>query len=146
MACRSSVAAPAAERLDDFGVELPAGPFFEFRDCRTVRLGLAVHAVARDCVEGVGDREDARVQIYLLAAKPERVARAVEALVVLGDDARSAFEELDARKNLLAVQGVSPHLRPLLVRELRGLAQDGVGHAYLPDVVQERAELKRPQL
>src|SRR5439155_761896 len=54
--------------------------------------------------------------------------------------------ELDARQNLLAVPRVLSHLRPLLVRELRGLAQDSVGHAYLPDVVKERAELKRPQL
>src|SRR5436309_2153621 len=61
-------------------------------------------------------------------------------------DARSAFEKFDARQNLLAVQRVASHLRPFLVRESRGLSQDRVGHAYLPDVVQKRAELKRAQL
>src|SRR5437764_14079155 len=73
----------AAEGFDDFGVELPAGPLFQFSDCRAVRLGLAVDAVARDGIEGVGDGEDARVQIYLIPSNSKRVARARDALVML---------------------------------------------------------------
>ena len=38
------------------------------------------------------------------------------------------------------------HLEPLGLVERRGLAKDCVGHAYLSDVVQERAELERDQL
>jgi hypothetical protein len=66
--------------------------------------------------------------------------------VVLGDDARRPFEEVDVAQNLLPVQRVLAHLHPLGLVERARLAQDGVGHADLADVVQQRAELQRAQL
>src|SRR2546423_554217 len=104
------LARDAAEGLDYFRIELPSGPLFEFGDRRAVRLGLAVDPVARDGVEGVGDGEYSSVQVYLLAPQPQRIARPVPLLVVLRDDARRAFQELDARQNLLAVPRVPTHL------------------------------------
>src|SRR5205823_13432534 len=105
----------------------------------------AIDAVARDRVEGVGDGEDARVQIDLRAAAARRVARAVETLVVLGDDARRAREKFDLAENLCAEHGMLAHALPLTLIERRGLAQDRIRNADLTDVVQERAELQRAQ-
>ncbi|MDT7807215.1 MAG: hypothetical protein QOJ70_1028 [Acidobacteriota bacterium] len=65
---------------------------------------------------------------------------------MLDDDARSAFEELYAAKDVAAMNGVKPHLLPLFFGEPRGLAKYRVGHSDLADVVKERAELKRAHL
>src|SRR5688500_16280752 len=73
----------AAERLDHPRVELPTTEGFQLRRRLVVAAAPAVDAVARHRVEGVGDGEDARVRIDLLAAQPRRVARAVPTLVVL---------------------------------------------------------------
>src|SRR5207248_11727297 len=105
-----------------------------------------VDSVAGDGVEGVGDGEDACVEIDLLALQAQRVARPVPPLVVLSHDARGPFEELDAAKYPLPVQRVLPHPDPLLLRQRRGLAQYRVGHPDLADVVEERAELQRARL
>src|ERR1044072_5859537 len=64
---------------------------------------------------------------------------------MLRDDARSAFEELDAAKNLPPVPGVLAHLLPFFFGQASGLAQDSVGHSDLADVVEERAEFERAQ-
>jgi hypothetical protein len=50
------------------------------------------------------------------------------------------------RKICLPVQGMLAHAHPFRFAEIRGLVQDGIGHADLADVVQQRAELKGAHL
>ena len=53
------------------------------------------------------------------------------------DRERAGGEELERRDDLGADERVLPHQRPLCVVELAALAQHRLGHADLPDVVQE---------
>jgi hypothetical protein len=140
------LARDAPERRHHLRVELPPRELFQLGDRHFVRASRAIDAVARDRVEGVGDGEDARVEVDLFGAQAARVTRPVPLLVVLPDDARRPFQKFDALQNLLAVHGVTAHVHPFLRAELRGLVQDGVRHADLADVVQERAELQRAQI
>src|SRR5205823_11173914 len=88
----------------------------------------------------------AGVGLDLLALQAQRVARPVPPLVVLSHDARGPVEQLDAAQYLLPMQRVLAHLTPFFFRQRRGLAQDGVRHPDLADVVEERAEFERARL
>src|SRR5215218_10605609 len=100
----------------------------------------AVRAVARHCVERVGDREDPRAGRNLLATEAVRIAGAVPALVVAPDDAPAlAVEERDALEHLLADHRVRLDEPPLGLVQRTRLSEDRVGHADLPDVVEEEA-------
>src|SRR5215213_10057452 len=71
------------ERGHDAGVELRAGAAVHFGERLGARDLCAVDAVGRHRVVGVGNEEDARGQLDLLAGEVVRVARAVPALVVV---------------------------------------------------------------
>src|SRR4051812_25922860 len=61
------LARDAAEGFDDARVELARGVSVQLDERLFVAAPGAVDAVARDGVEGVGDGEDARVEVYLRA-------------------------------------------------------------------------------
>src|ERR1041385_1105198 len=122
-------------------VELPPAERLKLGGSSLVAAPSTVDPITRHRVEGVGHGEDACVDVNLLALQPQRVARPVPLLVVLRDDARRAFEEFDAAQNLLPVQRMLAHPRPLVLRERGGLSEYRVGDSDLADVVKERAEL-----
>src|ERR671937_630232 len=84
----------AQKRLDHLRVELRARVPAQLDGRALIRLTASVDAVAGDGVEGVGNREDPRVQVNPLATQPQGVARPVPPLVVLGHDAGRALQEL----------------------------------------------------
>jgi hypothetical protein len=53
------VGVEAQERVDDVGVELLAAVAADFLECALERPGLLVGAVVGECVEDVGERDDA---------------------------------------------------------------------------------------
>src|SRR5207247_7961993 len=81
-----------------------------------------------------------------LAREAVGIAAAVEALVVVTDRERAGGEELERRDDLGTDERVLPHQRPLCVVELAALAQHRLGHADLPDVVQEPGLAAGPRL
>jgi len=54
------------KRFNDPRIELPTGPFVQFLSSSFVGSALAVHTIARDCIECVRDRKDARTNVDLL--------------------------------------------------------------------------------
>src|SRR3954453_7333618 len=86
----------ARERLDARGVERAPGLLAQQRQRALGRPRLAVHAVGDERVVDVAAGEDARADLELGARPRQRVAAAVEALVVLADEgvdrAREAAE------------------------------------------------------
>src|SRR5215216_603319 len=110
--------------LDHFRIELATGPVVQLLRCRFVRLAASIHAIARDRVERVSHRKDARVDVDLFATQAEWITCAVPLLVMLGHHARRAFKKLDASQDLLTMQWMFAHAHPLFFRKLRGLAQD----------------------
>ena len=91
-------------------------------------------------VQGVGDREDARADVDLLAARAcagspcRRTAPGGESTIC-----RRHREERDRLDHVVADVRVLAHLHPLLGSQLAGLEQHRVGHANLPDVVEQGA-------
>src|SRR5689334_3096199 len=63
--------------VDHRRVEVRADMGGEFFARLLIGSGGAIRAVAGDGVKGIGDREDAGVDMYLLAAQAKRVAAAV---------------------------------------------------------------------
>ena len=94
----------------------------------------------------VGDREDARVAVELLAGQAEVVAAAVEPLVVGAGGRGEVAEGADALEDPHGQRRVAAHLHPLLVVELARLVEDQVGDAELADVVQQRGAAQVAQL
>jgi hypothetical protein len=134
------------ERPDQFRVELGAGATPDLAD-RVLEAGpLAIGAVGGHRVQGVGQGEDPGPDVDLLAEESPGVALAVEALLVAEDDRRRGAEEGDALDHLVADVRVALHLRPFLGSEASRLEQHRVGHADLPDVVEERAAADLLQL
>jgi hypothetical protein len=126
------------ERGDDARVELRAGAAHELGDRVIVRHGRAVRAVRGHRVVGVAGEDDAAAERDLLAGEPVGVAGAVEALVLVADDARHAAHAGDGAQDALADDRVLAHDVPLLAGQRARLVQDPVGHPDLADVVQQR--------
>ena len=129
-----AAAGEVEEDAHDGGVEL-----------RAARLGDAAHGLfaldggfvargARHAVEGLGERDDARLERDRIAGELLRVAVAVEPLVVVQHQRRDVGPELDRRQHAMAEHRVLA--RDAAVLELvRVEAQ----HA---DVVQQRREVQ----
>src|SRR5581483_6722242 len=129
----------AGERGDDVRVELRPCVRAKLRERGLRRLRLPVRAVGGDRLERVRDEDDARAERDLLARETERVARAVEMLVVVEDP---PVDRLDAEtvEERVPELGVALDDRELLVRQLAGRAQDRVREADLAEVMQEPGE------
>src|SRR6185369_8619288 len=54
--------------LDHFRIELPAGPVVKFLRCCFVRLATPINAIARDRVERISHRKDARADVDVFGA------------------------------------------------------------------------------
>ena len=105
------------------------------------RAGLSIRPVGGHGVVGVDDGEDARFERDAVSLQPERVALAVEALVMVEEYRQRALQEADLRDEDARQQRVPLHGLPFATAQGARLAQDGVGHAYLADIVEERAAL-----
>ena len=131
----------AGERLDAALVERAAGVVAQQLERALGRPGGAVDAVGDERVVDVADREDPRVQRQLLLGQAARVAAAVEALVMVGDEvANGGGEAAELLEQAPAGLGVALDLRVLLVGQPGGLAQDLQRHGELADVVQQPAD------
>ncbi len=71
-----------------------------------------------------------------------RVAASVVAFVVGEDGPGDRAEARDLADYLGAHLGMAAHVVPLFLGELAGLVEDGVGEAYLADVVQHGGVLR----
>src|SRR5436305_11882063 len=91
---------------------------------RDVGGGGAIRAITGDRVKGVGDSEDAGVDVNLFATQTPRVAAAVIFFMVLADDRSGAPQEIDAIDDPQAVVDVLAHLDPFVIRERPRLEQD----------------------
>jgi energy-coupling factor transporter ATP-binding protein EcfA2 len=140
---RSGLADSPAERVDDARVELRAGAAPHLGERLCFGAGCAVGAVGRHGAEGVAGADDARDERDLLAGEPVRVAAAVPVLVAGADDAADVAEEpADPLEQPLALDRVRLDDGPLVVGERAGLGDDLAGDLDLPDVVEERDELR----
>ena len=125
---------PLPEGVDDVRVELP------LRLADDLRLGgvpverAPVRAVARHCVERVGDGEDSRAHRNVVTGNAVRIPAAVPTLVVgTHDPDPLAAEERDAAQHLFTEHGVRRHQPSLGVGERGRLLEDLVGDpANLP--------------
>src|SRR5918911_1922317 len=82
------------ESLDHTGSKLSARPVVQFGCRRFITLRLAVHAVARDRIEGIRHLKDSGIQIYLFSAEAQRIARPIPSLMMLRHDSRRPGEKL----------------------------------------------------
>ena len=90
-------------------------------------------------VENIDDREYPGDTGNRVAAQPIGITRSVEALVVMANGQRRAFQPWVIRDDLDAEQGMGFHDLKLIVRQLTGLEQDTVGNADLAHIVKEGA-------
>jgi hypothetical protein len=56
------------KRFHNFRIKLPAGPIVQFLRRCLVRFAATIYTVARNRVERIGYREDARVDVDLFAS------------------------------------------------------------------------------
>jgi hypothetical protein len=110
------------------------------------RLGARIGPRRDHGVVGVHDAGDAPVDGNCRRAQPRRVARAVVALVVVGDHLDHArIHVARVLQQLEPVLDVVAHQRALSVIELAGLVEDGLRQARLADIEQHGAERDRAQ-
>src|ERR1044072_2653452 len=128
------------ERADDLRVELRPGAALQLGRRLFVPDRWTIRALARHRVEGVGHRDHAGVEVYLLAAQVRGIATAVPALVVFGRHAAHASGRSDAEQHARAVEWVLAHGLPLFGRQPPLLMQNLAGDEYLAEVVSQRAQ------
>ena len=90
---------------------------------------------------GVGDGEHLAGLGDRFAREAERIAGAVQPLVVVAHDVGHVLIGGQVREDFGALLGVLADVGPLVVVEGRVLAQDGVGRADLAQIVQEAGEV-----
>ena len=110
------------------------------------REGLLILALRAHRVVHVGDAAQHRREIQIRPRDAVRVARAVEAKVMLErHDRRERRNLRRAPKNLRAIDDVALHDHELLVGQLVGLVQDLGRRLHFADVVHERGEAEFAQ-
>ena len=125
----------AQERLHNLRIELRAGAALDLGGSLVVADRPAVAAVVGEGVEGVDHGEDAGAQVDVFTAQALRIAAAVIALLVVQHNGTGFLEKGDAGQHLITEFGMAPHNGPFLLGQRTGLAQDGVGHADLADIM-----------
>src|SRR5204862_1285571 len=126
----------AQQGLDDVGVELRARAALELAPRGLGADPLPVYAVAGHRLVRVRHGEDARLERNLVVSQPAGIAAAVGTLV-MGEDPAPDVVELGSSEDARADLRVLAHLGVLVVGERARLAQNRVGHADLPDVVED---------
>jgi hypothetical protein len=126
------------QRGDGRGAELRAGVALDLRARLRGRQRPPVGAVGRHRVPGVADEADAAGERHVLAGEPVGVAVAIPTLVLGAHGRREVGERADRAHDLRADRRVLAHHVPLRRGKAPPLLQDRVGHADLPDVVQQR--------
>ena len=104
---------------------------------RSCGQGLAVDARGDECVVDVADGEDARVEVERVARDAVRVARAVETLVMVTDEAERRLEVHRSRSTRTPFSGDADDVE-LRIRRCR--AQRTSRGCQLPHVVEEPAK------
>src|SRR5208283_3926499 len=97
------------ENLNDLGIELPAGPDFDFLAGRGKCLRGAVWAVRGHGVEGVGDGENARAERDLITLQATGIPGPVVVLLVGVNDLGSLQQKRDSGENLVSPVAVLVH-------------------------------------
>ena len=130
------------ERLDHIWVERDPGALDYCGHGLVDREPRAVRSIARECIEDVGDGDDASFERDLLTLEAPRVAAPVPALVVRPGNGGRKLEQLaaGATEQIVTDIRVLVHQPPLLVRQHPRLAQDLVPDRDLADVVQRRRQ------
>src|SRR5690242_15326368 len=121
----------------------PAAALLDLREGRLARERGPIRARGRERIIDVDDPHDLRRERDLVAAQAVRVARAVVAFVMPADDRLQIPRKFDGREQLQAPDRVHLHHLEFGVCERAGLVQDLVRDAYLPQVVEVRAEADR---
>ena len=125
------------------GVERGAGLLAQEREGPVGRPRVAVDAVGDERVVDVAGGEDPRAERELGAGQAARVARAVEALVVLADEAQHRRREAaELAQEPDAGLGVALDLGVLLVGQLRRAC---AGSPRRPTACRRRAAGRRPR-
>ena len=137
---RCRAADDALERGDDRLV-VGVGLLLEQAEGALGGPGGAVDAVGDERVVDVDDGQDAGLDAQLVGLQAARVARAVQPLVVVGDEAADRLREAaELVEQLAPVAGMALDRRELVVGELAGLVEDLQRHRELADVVQQPAD------
>ena len=120
----------------------PARPGLQDAERLPTLLGLAVRALARHCVEAVGDRDEARRQGGLPATAERRISRAIERDVVFEDGSDGRMVRVPARDEdeSGAIHGMTSDQPPLLLIERAVVLEDLRRDLDLADVVQQAAD------
>src|SRR5258705_12232079 len=129
--------------LHDAGIELCARTAPNLTDGVVPRGSRSIGALARDRIEGVGDREHPRAEGDLRSRQRVRVAAAIPPLVMRANYSQAfALEQRHVTEHLFAEHRVHLHEPAFRNRERCRLEQDVVGDADLADVVQKEAVLQ----
>src|SRR4030095_1239577 len=118
----------------------------QFFGCVVKRARSTIRPVGCHCVYRVGNCEYAGAQAYLIALHPVWVSTTVVPFVVLGDYFGSALQEIYSAYYLRTIFHVPAHVAPLFFSQRPAFEQDSIGHAYLADVMKQRAVLESNQL
>jgi hypothetical protein len=130
-----------AERFYARRVELNSGVGVELRQGLADRNRRAIGPVGRHRLEGVGDKDDARLQRDLVAAESMRIAASVDVLMVV-EHPPGFFLELRGLDDRMTDVNVSAHRSGLFSGERPGLAKNPVGDADFADVVEQAGQAK----
>ena len=140
---------------DTGGIKLAAGMLLQIGKCRLERPCLLVGALAGQGIKHIGHRHDARRQRDRLPRQPQRIAGAVKALVMAGDDVGQHVGVMNAIETKLVdhqadhlppLAGVDLHDLELFRGQLARLEQNGIRHRDLADVVQLGEEVDKLHL
>ena len=104
------------------------------------RHAFPVGAVFHERGKDIGHRHDARGQRELPARKAERVASAVQTLVVQSAPEPDILKAGDIVEQAEAEFGMALHLRKLVMIEGAFLFQQGAGDAQLADIVKQTGD------
>ena len=104
------------------------------------RHAFPVGAVFHERGKDIGHRHDARGQRELPARKAERVASAVQTLVVQSAPEPDILKAGDIVEQAEAEFGMAFHLRKLVMIEGAFLFQQGAGDAQLADIVKQTGD------
>ncbi len=136
------------QQVDEVGIELRPSAVRDLHRGPFRTPGTAIVAAIRDDIEGVGDRDEARIERDASPPQTAWVAASVPSLVV-GDDALSELrvEGREWREHFRAAQGMRQDGASLARGQLLGIVDDVEERLVnLSDVVKERDPLERAQL
>ena len=115
------------------------------RSASAVRQRAAVRAVGGQRVVEVAHGDDPRLARDRAFGEAERIAGAVEPLVVRRGDPGEVGQRADPPEDLARVDRVAAHRLPLALVEAARLVEDRVRHAELADVVEQRGAPQPPE-